>query len=284
MGDQASLSIFHRDIEIPINFQEESSLVSFWSLELHRPLEVSRDLRPPVQMRWGTNVSSRISTQDSDIPSCCDMKHDPKFNPLQGSPAFFWVRVSRGPFHLRQKTQGPSLILIAEGKLHLRCWGKVDSNLQSNTGNQLSSWDDMGCLGLSLSCCTDINIHIDLGRLLRESLSIPQGSQTTCTVCCGTRDSYGANEGEMGFILCWFRLHQAIFHSWVDIRVHLVLWQCSWGLSGVLSRKSRSLTGLIRNTIFLCTKCREIKPHLPARGMCHGISRVAAGTCGIFSS
>ena len=36
----------------------------------------------------------------------------------------------------------------------------------------------------------------------RESLSIPQGSQATSTVCCGTRDSYGANEGEMGFILC----------------------------------------------------------------------------------
>ena len=28
----------------------------------------------------------------------------------------------------------------------------------------------------------------------------------------------------------------------------------------------------------------EIKPHLPARCMCHGISRVAAGTCGVFSS
>ena len=41
---------------------------------------------------------------------------------------------------------------------------------------------------------------------------------------------------------------------------------------------------LIRNTILLCTKCREIKPHLPASGMCHGISRVAAGTWGIFSS
>ena len=37
---------------------------------------------------------------------------------------------------------------------------------------------------------------------LRESLSIPQGNQATCTACCGTRDSYGANEGEMGFILC----------------------------------------------------------------------------------
>ena len=29
VGDQASLSSFHRDIGIPINFQEESSLVSF---------------------------------------------------------------------------------------------------------------------------------------------------------------------------------------------------------------------------------------------------------------
>ena len=41
---------------------------------------------------------------------------------------------------------------------------------------------------------------------------------------------------------------------------------------------------LIGNTILLCTECREIKPHLPERGMCHGISRVAAGTWGIFSS
>ena len=102
---------------------------------------------------------------------------------------------------------------------------------------------------------------------LREFLSIPQGSQATCTVCSGTRDSYEANEGEMRFILCWFRLHRDILHSWVDIRVHLVLWQCSWGLSGVLSRKSRLLTCLIRNTILLCTKCREIKP-ISRRGLC----------------
>ena len=67
MTDQESLSSFHRDIGIPINFQEESSLVSFRSLELHEPLEVSRDVRPPVQMSRGTRVSSRISTQDSDI-------------------------------------------------------------------------------------------------------------------------------------------------------------------------------------------------------------------------
>ena len=45
-----------------------------------------------------------------------------------------------------------------------------------------------------------------------------------------------------------------------------------------------SLTCFIGNRILLCMKCREIKPHLPGRGMCHGISRVAAGTWGIFAS
>ena len=57
MGDQASLCSFHRDIGIPIHFQEESGLVIFSSIELHEPLEVSRDVRPPVQMRRGTRVS-----------------------------------------------------------------------------------------------------------------------------------------------------------------------------------------------------------------------------------
>ena len=160
------------------------------------------DVIPPVQMRRRPTTFSRVSTGDSDIPSSCEMKHEPEFKPLQGSLAFFGVRVSRGPFHLRKKTQGPSHIHIAEGKLHLRCWWKVGSNLQSKTGNQLSYWEDMGCMELSSSCCTGINIYIELRRCLRESLSIPQGSQATCTVCCGTRDSYGANEGEMGFFLC----------------------------------------------------------------------------------
>ena len=38
------------------------------------------------------------------------------------------------------------------------------------------------------------------------------------------------------------------------------------------------------NTVLLCMQCREIGPRLPARGMSHQISRVAAGTWGIFSS
>ena len=76
---------------------------------------------------------------------------------------------------------------------------------------------------------------------LRESLSIPQGNQATCTVCCETQYSYGANEGDMGFILCWFRLHWPILNSWVDIRVHLVLWLYAWGLSGVPQENRGSL-------------------------------------------
>ena len=123
------------------------------------------DVIAPIQMRRRTMAFSMVSTGDSDITSSCEMIHEPEFKPLQGNPAFSLVRVSRGPFHLRHQRQGPSHIRIVKGKLHLSCWWKFGSNLQSKTGNQLSSWDDMGCMELSSCCCTDINIHIDLRRL-----------------------------------------------------------------------------------------------------------------------
>ena len=110
MRDQGSLFIFHRDIGIPINFQDESSLVSFGSLELHEPLEVSRDVKPPVQMRQGTRVSSMIFTQDSDIPSSCQMKDEPAFKPHQGNLTLFLVRESWYPLHLRQVSQRISVV------------------------------------------------------------------------------------------------------------------------------------------------------------------------------
>ena len=160
------------------------------------------DVIHPIQMRRKTTAFSHVSTGDPDNPSSCEMKQEPEFKPLQGYSAFFSVRVSRGPFHLRQKTQVPTHIPIAEGKLHLRCWWKVGSNLQSKTGSQLSSWDDMGCMELFSNCCIDINIHINLRRV---SLGISVDSSrksSPCTVCYGTRDSCGANEWEIGFILC----------------------------------------------------------------------------------
>ena len=47
------------------------------------------DMIPSVQMRRRPTAFSRVSTGDSDIPSSCDMKHEPKFKPLLGNPAFF---------------------------------------------------------------------------------------------------------------------------------------------------------------------------------------------------
>ena len=106
-----------------------------------------------------------VSTGDSDIPSSCEMKDDPGFKPLQGNQAIFRVRASRGPFHLRQKTQGHSHIPIAEGKLQLRCLWKVGLPVQSKTGNQLSSRFDMVGTELSSSCCTETDVPLDLRRV-----------------------------------------------------------------------------------------------------------------------
>ena len=80
-----------------------------------------KDLRPSVQKWWRMMAFSRVSIGDSVIPSSCEMKYEPAFKPLQGNPAFFSVRTSRGPFHLRQKTQSPSHIPISEGRLLLKC-------------------------------------------------------------------------------------------------------------------------------------------------------------------
>ena len=83
---------------------------------------------------------------------------------------------------------------------------------------------------------------------LRESLEVPKESQATCSVWCGSPGGYGVNASETGLVPIWFWVHQGILHSWGDISVLLVLWQCFWGHSGVQSSKSRLLTCLIGNT------------------------------------
>ena len=61
MGDHSPISSFHRDIEIPINFQEESGLGPFQNTEIRGTLEVSSDVRSPVQMRWDIGFSLGIA-------------------------------------------------------------------------------------------------------------------------------------------------------------------------------------------------------------------------------
>ena len=41
------------------------------------------DVINPIHMRRRTMAFSRVSTWDSDIPSSCEMKHEPEFKPLR---------------------------------------------------------------------------------------------------------------------------------------------------------------------------------------------------------
>ena len=105
---------------------------------------IQKDERPSVPKRWRTIAFARVSTGNAAIPTSCEMKYEPAFKPLQGNAAFFSVKASQGPFHLRQKTQSPSHLPISEGRFLLRCLWKVGLPLQSKTGNHSHSemiWD-----------------------------------------------------------------------------------------------------------------------------------------------
>ena len=113
----------------------------------------------------GPSTFSRVSTGNSEIPSPCEMKAEPAFKPFQGNPAFFRVRASRCALHLRQQTQCPSHIPTAERSLLLRSLWEDDIPVQSKPGNQLSSRDNLGSTELSLSCCAEIDVPLDLRRV-----------------------------------------------------------------------------------------------------------------------
>ena len=74
-----SLSIFNKS-------QASSPFQALNSACLSR---CQRDVRPPVQMMWEPMAFSRVSTWDSDIPSSCEMKDEPAFNPLRGNQPSF---------------------------------------------------------------------------------------------------------------------------------------------------------------------------------------------------
>ena len=125
------------------------------------------DVRTPVEMRRGPRAFSRVSTGDSDNLSSCEMNNEPTFKPLLGYLAFFRDRASSSSFHLRQQTQGPSNIPIAERRLLSRCLWKVGIPLESKLGNQLSSGDYLLYMELSSICCAELRVPIDLGQCSR---------------------------------------------------------------------------------------------------------------------
>ena len=93
------------------------------------------------------------------------MKNEPAFKPVEGNPTLFLFRESRYPLHLRQQTQFPSHIALADRRLLLRCLWKVGLPVQENPVDQLSSRDDMVCMELSSSSCAGMGVPIDLRRL-----------------------------------------------------------------------------------------------------------------------
>ena len=165
MGDHASLSSFRKYLGIPIH------------------------------LRQRTMAFSRVSTEDSDIPSSCEMKHEPEFKPPQEfRPSFesgtlaihsTWDRKHRVPLTyllLRENSTwvaGGNLAQIFNQR----------QGISSHLGTICGAWSFPRVAVLILIFISTWD------GCLRESLSIPQGSQATCTVCCGSRDSYGANEG-----------------------------------------------------------------------------------------
>ena len=144
-------------------FKKSQALSPFEALNSACLSMCQRDVRPPVKMRQGRRAFSKVHTGHSDIPTTCEKKEVPAFKPLQGNLAFFRVRASRCPFHLRLQIQGSSHITISERSLLWKCLWKVGIPLESKPGNQLSSQDDLGYTELSSTCCAELGVPLDMG-------------------------------------------------------------------------------------------------------------------------
>ena len=151
-------------------------------------------------MRRAPRSFSIFSTRNSYIALFCAMKDEPAFKPLQGIPTFFRVRASQYPLYMRQQTQGPCHITIAQGRVLLRCLWNVGLLLQQNPGNPLSSRDDMASMELSSCSCSENGIPLDMRRVYRESLQLPKVRQATCLVGWRMGNCTRSNTGESGII------------------------------------------------------------------------------------
>ena len=110
-------------------FKKSQVSAPFEALKSHASQSV-KGFEKRVHMRRAHRVLSRVSTGDSYITSSSAMKDEPAFKPLQGNLTFFRVRASQYPLYLRQQTQGPSHMTIAEGRVLLSFLWKVGLPLQ----------------------------------------------------------------------------------------------------------------------------------------------------------
>ena len=76
-------------------FKKSQALSPFEALNSVCLSRCQRDVIPPVQMRRRPTAFSRASTGDSDIPSSCDMTHDPNLSHRREIQPFFESGLSR---------------------------------------------------------------------------------------------------------------------------------------------------------------------------------------------
>ena len=88
MGVQVSLSSWHSNIGIPINFHEESDIITFWTPRASRSVKSYED---PIQMRRAPRSFPKFFTKFSYIALSYAMKDEPEFKTLHGNPTFFRV-------------------------------------------------------------------------------------------------------------------------------------------------------------------------------------------------
>ena len=84
-----SLISWHSSLVFLSIFMKSQASSPFEAMNSAHLWMCQKDVRPSVQKRWSTMDFSRVSTGDSVIPSCCEMKYEPAFKPLQGNPAYF---------------------------------------------------------------------------------------------------------------------------------------------------------------------------------------------------
>ena len=70
-------------------FKKSQASSPFEALNSVHLSKCQRDVRTHVQNSWRTMAFSSVSKGDFNIPSSCEMKHEPAFKTLQGIPAFF---------------------------------------------------------------------------------------------------------------------------------------------------------------------------------------------------
>ena len=204
--------------------------------------------------------------------------------PLQGNFVFFRIRASRGLFRLKHKTQGPSHIHIPMGKLLLRCLWKNGFPLQTKTGKQLSSPDDIWCPHFSPCCITEIYVPIDL-RWVSQRISgvLLRMSSHFLYTMWNARLLWIQWRGNVLYLeLIWVTPIYFAFMRWHQCSSLVVT-----GFLGILFSSIREIEVLYvfdGNKELLSTKCSGIGPHLAASGKSHEFSRVAEGTSFIFSS